>query len=108
MDAGKRRNTWGDILAVIYTEPPGGPISRAQDPEDWKWYLPGYDQLQTITEQLATANVLHGNQSGAKKSELPERAPRPWSTDKETEVKEFKMDPTPLDQLDTWLDSRMN
>lgn len=107
-EAGKRRNTWRDILAVIYTEPADGPIHRAQEPEDWKWYTLHYDQLQTLVEVMATFTVLNGNQSGAKKSDMPERAKRPGDKSESQEVKEFKFEPTPLGELDSWLDSRMS
>lgn len=66
-----------------------------------------YDQLQTMVEILATGNVLHGNQSGAKRSHFPERAKRPWEKSTSQEVKEFKFEPVSLAELDSWLDERM-
>lgn len=107
-EAGKKRNTWADILAVVHTEPPGGPIHRAQDPDNWHWYTLHYDQLQSIVEIMATFTALNGNQSGAKKSQLPERAKRPWDKTSTQETKEFKFEPIPLGELDSWLDSRMS
>lgn len=107
-EAGKRRNTWADILAVIHTEKPDGPIHRAQDPENWHWYTLHFDQVQNLVEMMATLATLHGNQSQAKKSDFPERAKRPWDKGKAEEVKEFKFKPTPLSELDSWIDSRMS
>lgn len=104
-DAGKKRNTWSDILAVIHTEPPGGPIQRSQNPEDWMWYTPYYDHLQTLVELMATNTTLTGNQSGAKKSDMPKRAPRPWD-EKDQDVKEIKGEVLTLDELDARLDAR--
>ena len=107
-EAGKKRNTWGDILAVVHTEPADGPIHRAQEPNDWRWYTLHYDQLQNIAEIMATLATLTGNQSRAKKSQFPERAKRPWDKSSEQETKEFKFEPTLLSELDSWLDSRMS
>lgn len=95
-------------MAVIHTEPTDGPIHRAENPEDWVWYTPHFNHLQTIVEVLMTGNVLQGNQSGAKSSQLPERAKRPWDKSQSQEVKEFKFEPTPLDVLDDWLNARMS
>lgn len=85
-EAGKKRNTWGDILAVIESEPPDGPIHRASDPKEWIWYTPHFNQIQTISELIATLTVLIGNMSGAKERDMPERAKRPWDKDDNTDV----------------------
>lgn len=85
-EAGRKRNTWGDIIAVIESEPADGPIHRASKPEEWVWYTPHFDQLQTLTELIARLSVLVGNQSGAKERDLPERAKRPWDKDDKAET----------------------
>lgn len=105
--AGSSSNNWYDILAVVHTEPEDGPIHRAEKPDEWQWYTLSYNHLQTIVEVLATGNILLGNQSGAKKSDFPTLAERPWDKMANQEVKEFKFDPTPLAALDSWLDSRI-
>ncbi|MEX3609769.1 hypothetical protein VVR12_01815 [Rothia sp. LK2588] len=88
-EAGTKRTTWGDILAVIETEPEDGPIHRARRPDSWHWHTLHYNQLQTIAEELATLITFTGNQSGAKARDLPHRAERPWDepTDEETTLK---------------------
>lgn len=68
---------WGDVAAAVYTEPPWGPINRAILGNDWLWSLPGYNELVTVVELLATGNVQRGNQSGAKRSDFPNRVRRP-------------------------------
>lgn len=85
-EAGKKRNTWGDIIAVIEAEPADGPIHRATEPKNWVWYTPHFDQLQTLTELIARLSVLVGNQSGAKERDLPERVKRPWDKGDKAEV----------------------
>jgi len=42
------------------------------------WSLPGYDELVTMLELLATGNVQRGNASGAKRSDFPKRIKRPY------------------------------
>lgn len=61
------------------SEPPWGPISRAREPEDWYWWVPGYDELRRVMELLAVANAQRG---GAKRHEMPEPATRPWEKKK--------------------------
>jgi len=48
------------------------------NPKTWIWGVPGYDELVTIVELLATGNVQRGNASGAKRSDFPQRIRRPY------------------------------
>lgn len=74
---GENPHDWGDVAAVVYTEPPWGPINRSILGDKWLWSLPGYDELVTLVELIATGNVQRGNQSGAKRSDFPKRVQRP-------------------------------
>lgn len=69
---------WDDVVAVINTEPAWGPINRAILANDWAWALPGYNELVLLSELLSVGNVQRGNQSGAKRSDFPDRVRRPW------------------------------
>lgn len=66
---------WRALVEAIENEPPWGPLHRAREPRDWKWYVPGYDELVTLMELTRMGNVQRG---GGKKQDLPKRIPRPW------------------------------
>lgn len=71
-------HTWDEVISVLTCAPPWGPIQRAMNPNTWIWGVPGYDELVTIVELLATGNVQRGNMSGAKRSDFPQRIRRPY------------------------------
>lgn len=85
---------WGEAIAVLDSEPPWGPLSRARNPKTWVWYLPGFDQLQSAVELLQIGNVQRGNASQTPKSKFPKRMRRPW--DKRERVGEKKLKGTPI------------
>lgn len=66
---------WNDVVAVLETEPPWGPLHRAHEPENWFWYVPGFDDLVNISEMVTVAN---GQRANVKKSQMPKRRERPW------------------------------
>lgn len=98
---------WNDVIVALDSEPPWGPIHRTRDPKNWLWGLPGYDEIITLVELIATGNVQRGNQSNAKKSDFPKRITRPW--DERSTVNERKLGATqvPLEEMDRMLDARM-
>lgn len=71
-------HTWDEVISLLSCAPPWGPLSRALNPKEWVWSLPGYDELVTMLELLATGNVQRGNASGAKRSDFPKRIKRPY------------------------------
>lgn len=71
-------HTWDEVISVLTCSPPWGAIQRAMNPKTWIWGVPGYDELVTVVELLATGNVQRGNASGAKRSDFPQRIRRPY------------------------------
>lgn len=98
--AGELGNTWDLMVAVCATEPPWGPINRAQAGDDWVWYLPGFDSLQTLTE----ATVLSLYQRAHKKATDFKRAKRPWEKVK----RKLKAAVMPIEQFDDFFKSRFS
>lgn len=96
--AGEPGNTWDLMVAVCATEPPWGPINRAQAGDDWVWYLPGFDNLQTLTE----ATVLSLYQRARKKATGFKRAKRPWEKVK----RKLKASAMPIEAFDEFFKSR--
>lgn len=72
--AGEPGNTWDLMISVIETDPPWGPVARALNGDDWVWYIPGYNNLQTLVE----TSVLAMYQRANKKPTNFKRAVRPW------------------------------
>lgn len=70
------KSNWRNIVAVVVTEPEWGPIHRAENPTEWFWYVPGVDNLQTVKELLAVANLQRAGEKGKLSAFRP--APRPW------------------------------
>lgn len=70
--------TWDEAIAVLSCAPAWGPLQRAMNPQNWIWGIPGYDEIVTVVELLATGNVQRGNASGAKRSDFPKRIRRPY------------------------------
>lgn len=98
--AGQPGHTWDLIQAVVESEPPWGPINRAVHGENWIWYLPGFDNLQTVME----GTVLALYQRAGKKATDFKRAKRPW------EVKERKLKAvaTPIGEFEQFFQSRFS
>lgn len=88
---------WDEAIAVLTCAPPWGPLSQALNPKDWVWGIPGFDQVVLISELLATGNVQRGNQSGARRSDFPERTRRPYD---EREIVDQKTVGKPVDVVD--------
>lgn len=86
--AGEPGNEWSLIDAVLSTDPPWGPVSRAINGDKWVWYLPGFDQLQSLVESSALAMY----QRAQKKPTGFKRARRPW--DEKTKKLAAKVMPT--------------
>lgn len=96
--AGEPGNTWDLMVAVIETEPPWGPVNRAEAGQDWIWYLPGFETLQTIAE----GTVLSLYQRAHKKATDFKRVKRPW------EIVKRKLEGAvmPIEQFDEFFASR--
>lgn len=104
-DLGERL-TWDDVSALALTAAPWDPLPRAQNPDEWHWYIPGFDLLVTLVEASLNNNVLTGNQSGAKRKDFVKPAKRPWGAG-EKEEKILKGDTMPINMLDDFMASRL-
>lgn len=101
-DVGSVDFNWADAYAVLSTAAWDSPIARTR--KDWQWGNPLYELLVTIIEQTYNANVLVGNWSGAKQSNLL-HIPRPGEIDKH--VTKLTGTPESVDDINAWLDGRI-
>lgn len=95
-----RHTTWREVLAVVETEPPWGPISRVKDSKEWVWYIPGYNELVTLLEQT----ILAGYQRAGKKANGFKPARRPWDKKR----RRIATNVLPIEKMDKFLNSRLN
>ncbi|MFJ3030945.1 hypothetical protein ACIP5Z_01710 [Rothia terrae] len=91
---------WDYIIAACESEPADGPIHRAKNPKDWKWYVPGFHEQVLQIELLATANWQRAGGKGKK----PKPAPRPW--DKEKTQRSISVDPVNTEDFEKFYATR--
>lgn len=97
---------WDDAIAAIETEPPWGPVHRAEKPDEWVWYVPGYDEILRLVELTNIANIQRGNQSQAERSAFPKFIKRPW--DKAKQVKKIATTKMKTEEFWQWFQTRVN
>lgn len=83
---GKRtgKSNWANIHAAIKTAPPGSPLHIAQDPKDWIWGMPYYNELVNISDLLSLGNAQRTYDQ--KQVDKWEQRPRPGQTKNNEEV----------------------
>lgn len=89
--------TWRDLKVIVAERPPSSALTRATDPATYEATL---RLLEFLSFQLQTANVLHGNQSGARPHEFPK--PPSWVEGPKDETR-IGSDPIPYDEMAAWL-----
>jgi len=71
-------SNWANIVAAIETDPLGGVIHRATDPDNWHWYVPGVDESRRVAELLIVANLQRAGDKARSKLQSFKPAKRPW------------------------------
>ena len=89
--------TWSDCWAVVDNLPYDDPLMRAINGKDWFWYSPMFDVLTGIYDGIGVIASIVERRPRVRKSEVPDRTPRPWDKKKESEV--LKVKPSKIDDL---------
>ena len=104
-DAGEAGNEWGDMHAVLATQPWDSALARAMRPKDWQWYGPQYPVLVEIRDHLRQINVKTPLQKASQKAQMPRMTTPPWEVDAQTTT--YAPEPATQDDIDAHLE-RLN
>lgn len=101
-DVGSSRLSWRDLAAIIRAAQPGSAIFHVLSPESAGWSQTDYI-LADLYDAVNRGAYYSALAAGVKRPKRPKPYPRPGLTPKDRDVRTFRTEPMPIDQMRQWL-----